>query len=153
MCRICGSAVSKPVQRFRIPIVVADSTASMTLFLLDRDARVMLKQSCSDIFPSPLPAVEPKVYRDFMSKLAGSQHRFKVEVSNVSNDFNVRSNNGKVPNNISKGKEGLKRNLNIYHDMCYSGETSKGVKFSKIEFVNGASSSYSNPYTSTRAPE
>ncbi|KAK7290066.1 hypothetical protein RIF29_04219 [Crotalaria pallida] len=184
MCRICGSAVSKPVQRFRIPIVVVDSTASMTLFLLDRDARVMLKQSCSDIFPSPLPAVEPKVYRDFMSKLAGSQHRFKVEVSNVSNvtftppfsltfgsnselpitrvennkDFNVRSNNGKgkspmVPNNISNGKEGLKRNLNVYHDMCYSGETSKGVKFSKMEFVNGASSSYSTAYTFTRAPE
>ncbi|KAK7255252.1 hypothetical protein RIF29_28659 [Crotalaria pallida] len=198
MCRICGSTVSKPVPRFRIPIVVADSTASMTLFLLDRYAR----------------DVEPKVYRDFMSKLAGSLHRFKVEVSNVSNvcqqtqyfiirvadhfdqsgvnhlvfdpncvafpppfsitfgsnselpitrvenkkDFNVGSTNGKgkspmVPNSIGKVKEGLKRNLNVYHEMCSSGETSKGVKFSKMDFVNGASSSYSTIYNSTRAPE
>ncbi|KAK7259184.1 hypothetical protein RIF29_24784 [Crotalaria pallida] len=149
--------------------------------------------------------VEPKVYRDFMSKLAGSLHRFKVEVSNVSNvcqqtqyfiirvadhfdqsgvnhlvfdpnlvtfpppfslsfgsnselpisrvqnnkDSNVGSSNGKgkspmVPNSIGNVKEDpTKRNLNVDHEMCSTGETSKGVKFSNVDFVNLASSSYS----------
>ncbi|KAK7281634.1 hypothetical protein RIF29_09794 [Crotalaria pallida] len=149
-----------------------------------------------------------------MSKLASSLHRFKVEVSNVSNvcqqtqyfiirvadhfdqsgvnhlvfdpnrvtfpppfslsfgsnselpissvennkDSNVGSANGKgkspmAPNSIGNVKEGLKRNLNVDHEMCSTGETSKGVKFSNMDFVNLASSSYSTTYTSTRAPE
>ncbi|KAK7257670.1 hypothetical protein RIF29_31814 [Crotalaria pallida] len=154
MCRLCGSAVSKPMPRFRIPIVVADSTASMTLFLLDRDARVMLKQSCSDLFPFPLHVTFPPPF----SLSFGSNSELPITSVENNKDFNVGSANGKgkspmMPNSIGKVKEGLKRNLNVYHEMCSTGETSKGVKFSKMDFVNGASSSYSTTYTSTRAPE
>ncbi|KAK7281235.1 hypothetical protein RIF29_09027 [Crotalaria pallida] len=48
-CTVIGIANTKPW--FRIPLVCYDATATVTLLLLDRAARVLLKRSCSDFFP------------------------------------------------------------------------------------------------------
>ncbi|KAK7274234.1 hypothetical protein RIF29_15315 [Crotalaria pallida] len=52
-CAVCDVSVSRVVQRFKIPVVCYDSSATMTFYLLDRDARMLLKRSCSDVLSLP----------------------------------------------------------------------------------------------------
>ncbi|KAK7243878.1 hypothetical protein RIF29_38691 [Crotalaria pallida] len=72
--------------RFKIPIVAYDSTTTVTLLLLDHDARVLLKRSCFKLFPLPPDSVQcSKVinYPRLLSDFVGCHYTFKVEVSNV----------------------------------------------------------------------
>ncbi|KAK7274016.1 hypothetical protein RIF29_15086 [Crotalaria pallida] len=76
-CSFCGASMCNAIQRFKIPMVCYDSTSTVTLFLLDRDARMLLKRSCSQ---GLCEATFPSLF----SGLVGCQYAFKVEVSRVS---------------------------------------------------------------------
>ncbi|KAK7256852.1 hypothetical protein RIF29_30389 [Crotalaria pallida] len=146
-CSLCGASVSDATQRFMIPLVCYDSTATITMFLLDRDARMLLKHSCVELFSLPSNSSQVEV-----SHVSPESNEMVFYITRVGHDIvNLKSiaptDESTTPELVrnadvivSKGKSAfvacssnirkthVKRNLNKDYEGMFTPETSKSSK-------------------------
>ncbi|KAK7281042.1 hypothetical protein RIF29_08689 [Crotalaria pallida] len=86
-----SSQSSLPSLWFKIPVVCFDSSATMTLYLLDCDARILLKRTCSDVLSLPSNSSHGLCgisYPEIFSLLIGCNYTFKLEATYAGSESN-----------------------------------------------------------------
>ncbi|KAK7273569.1 hypothetical protein RIF29_14625 [Crotalaria pallida] len=76
--RVCGMSDGQVTKRYKIPVVVADASACLPMYLLDRDARALLNSSCAEVYGSISNFAVECSYPKILDRLVGGNYKMSA---------------------------------------------------------------------------